>query len=71
MLELAQHAIIAEQITSVLAGFLPEPAIKIIGPYWTRGVFDSLDLLATITGGLLALVVLSCLLPENNDARSQ
>ncbi len=71
ILELAQHAIIAEKITGILVDFLPKAATKIIGPYWTRGVFDPLDLLATIIGGFLAIVVLSCLLPENNDARSQ
>ena len=71
ILELTQHGIITEQITGVLVDFLPKTAIEIIGPYWSRGVFDPLDLLATLIGGLLALVLLSCLLPENYDARSQ
>ena len=71
ILELAQHAIFAEKITSVLVDFLPKTVIEIIGPYWARGIFDPLDLLATIIGGLLALVLLSCLLTENDDERSQ
>ena len=67
ILELARHAIVAEKITVVLVDFLPEAATKIIGPYWTRGVFDPLDLVATLIGGLLALFVLSRRLPEKND----
>ena len=71
VLELAQHAIVAEKITGVLVDFLPKTAIEIIGPYWTRGVFDPFDLLATLIGGLLALFILTCLLSENDHARSE
>jgi len=71
ILELTQHAIVADQITDILMDFLSEAATNIIEPYWTRGVFDPLDLLATVVGGLLALVLLSGLLTENQDARSQ
>ena len=71
LLELAQHAIVADQVTGFLGRLLPETVMNIIGPYWTRGIFDPLDLLATFIGGLLALVILSWLRSESDDARDQ
>lgn len=71
LLELAQHAIFADQVTGFLVKLLPETVMKIIGPYWTRGIFDPLDLLATFIGGLLALVILSWLRTEADDSSGQ
>jgi hypothetical protein len=40
-------------------------------PYWTRGVFDPLDLAATLAGGLVALVLLARLPAEARDAHAR
>jgi len=32
---------------------------EMISPYWNRGVFDPLDLIATVVGGLSALTILT------------
>lgn len=66
VLELAQHPAIAAPVSAWLPALLPEPAWEIIGPYWTRGSFDPLDLLATFAGGTIA-VLLFPVSRNNND----
>jgi hypothetical protein len=69
LLELSQARIIAEPIGAWLSESLPHSIWSISESYWTRGVFDSLDLLATIVGGTLALVFLAYLPLRSNDVR--
>ncbi|MDH3449026.1 MAG: hypothetical protein OEO18_12870 [Gammaproteobacteria bacterium] len=66
-LELSQHSIFAESFSSWLITNLVEPIWLIFVPYWTRGVFDPLDLLATLVGGIIALTLLTHLPKENSD----
>lgn len=58
-LEVAQADPAAAKLTTWLAPRLPDPAWYMVGPYLERGVFDPLDLFATLVGGSLALAVLS------------
>ena len=59
LLEISQHPLIAEPLASWLADTLFISTWEIIGPYWERGVFDPQDIIATVTGGLAALAILS------------
>jgi hypothetical protein len=58
LLELTQHPLLAVPASGLLPAILPEPIWEVIGPYWLRGSFDPLDLLATVAGGSIALAVL-------------
>lgn len=58
-LELTQAPVVAGRIADWLGSILPASAWGAIGPYWQRGVFDPLDLLATFAGGAAALLLLS------------
>jgi hypothetical protein len=69
LLEISQHPVIAEPLVSWLAGTLFVSTWEIIGPYWKRGVFDSLDMIATVAGGLAALTILTCLSTEHYNDR--
>ena len=60
-LELSQAPAIAEPLSALLAGALSGSTWELLGPYWTRGAFDRLDLVATVLGGSIALAVLTCL----------
>ncbi len=57
MLELAQHPLVAAPLSDRLHDMVTESTWQVIGPYWTRGSFDPLDLLATLAGGVIALVL--------------
>jgi hypothetical protein len=61
VLELTQHALVAERIAGFLEYYSPGIVVGITGPYWIRGVFDPFDLIATVAGGMLAMALLSCL----------
>lgn len=67
-LELSQYPGIAKPISTSLYNILSEPIWDLIGPYWSRGVFDPLDLLATLIGGSIALILLGHLPKESTDA---
>lgn len=69
LLEISQHPVIAEPLGSWLADKLFVSVWRVIGPYWERGVFDPLDMIATVAGGLAALTLLTCLSTENYDDR--
>ena len=58
-LELTQHPLIAAPLSTWLPAILGDPAWTLLGPYWFRGTFDPLDLLATAGGGAIALAVLA------------
>jgi hypothetical protein len=68
LLELSQFPTLAKPISIWLATVLSEPGWEVVRPYWSRGVFDPLDLLATLVGGYFALVLLSHLPRVNADA---
>lgn len=65
-LELSQFPAIAEPLGTLLTGTLSGSTWELVGPYWTRGVFDQLDLVATVLGGFIALAVLTYLPSEHN-----
>ena len=67
-LEITQAAFIASPIVAWLSETLPVPVWELIGPYWIRGVFDPLDLLATVVGGTIAMVILTRLPRERKHA---
>jgi hypothetical protein len=68
LLELTQHPAIGEPLSGWLATVLPGSVWEIIQPYWTRGVFDQQDLLATLAGGVIALALLTQFSTEKNHA---
>lgn len=47
LLEISQHPVFAKPLAAWLADTLFVSARETIGPYWNRGVFDPLDLIAT------------------------
>ena len=57
-LEISQHPSITEPLSTWFSSFLSEFIWDLVGPYWIRGVFDPLDLLATLAGGIIAFVLL-------------
>ncbi len=59
LLELTQHPLIAAPLADRLPGLVNESIWATIGPYWTRGVFDPVDLLATLAGGAIALLLIA------------
>ena len=59
LLEVSQNPVVTEPLVSWLADTLPIPIWKFIEPYWDRGVFDPLDVLATLAGGVLALLLVT------------
>ena len=67
-LELTQHPTVSEHFSTWLAGILSESSWGLIGPYWSRGAFDQLDLVATLIGGFIALALLSYLPNKATDA---
>ena len=59
ILELTQLPIVAVPLSGWLSAILSASVWEIIGPYWIRGIFDLNDLLATLVGGFVALVLLT------------
>ena len=59
LLEISQHPMIAKHLASWLADTLSISTWEMISPYWNRGVFDPLDLIATVVGGLTVLALLT------------
>lgn len=57
-LELTQAPFIASRLADSLEPVVDAYLWNAIGPYWQRGVFDPLDLLATVAGGALAILLL-------------
>ncbi len=66
-LELLQLPALSGPLSTWLAGILPETSWEIVRPYWTRGVFDRLDMFATLMGGLIALFLLSRISGSRQD----
>jgi hypothetical protein len=58
-LEISQHVVFAEFISNWIMADFSDSTRALIGPYWARGVFDPLDLLATLMGGGIALYLLT------------
>jgi hypothetical protein len=59
VLELSQHQVFAGPISSWTSTYLFDSIEKLIGPYWSHGIFDPTDLLATLLGGGIALSLFS------------
>lgn len=66
-LELTQAPLIAAGLADWLGAILPASVWGAFGPYWQRGVFDPLDLLATFAGGAAAILLLSRFSTERPD----
>ena len=69
LLETTQHRAIAEPLVSWLSETLLVSTWEVVEPYWSRGVFDPLDIIATVAGGLAALIILTYLSTEHRDDR--
>ncbi|NCF38274.1 MAG: hypothetical protein GWP56_18180 [Gammaproteobacteria bacterium] len=67
VLEATQATTIAGRIVDWLGTLLPAALWDLIGPYWQRGVFDPLDLVATLAGGAFAILLLSRFPTEKAD----
>ena len=70
-LEVSQHPFFAEPLSTWLVTVVPGSGWEILGPYWTRGVFDPMDLIATLAGGLIALVLLNYLPMEKGNVHNR
>ena len=68
-LEVSQHLVIAEPVSTWIRNNLSGSMWTLIGPYWSRGVYDPLDLLATFTGGVIAWFLLTRFPLEKDDVR--
>ena len=69
-LELSQYPGVSMLISTWLYDISAGPIWDIIGPYWSRGVFDPVDLLATLIGGSIASILLDHLPEENSGANT-
>ena len=58
-LEISQHSIFAEFISDWIMTGISDSTRALIGPYWARGVFDPLDLFASLMGGGIAFYLLA------------
>jgi hypothetical protein len=66
-LEISQVSIVAKPLASWLSETFPLSIWELFGPYWAHGVFDPIDLLATVIGGAIALAALTYLPREVKD----
>jgi hypothetical protein len=66
-LELSQHSIIAERLADWTSAIVPSFVSTLIAPYWSRGIFDRGDVLATLLGGGIALYLLSHLPTDTSE----
>jgi hypothetical protein len=71
LLEISQARIIAEPIGAWLSDSLPKSIWAIAESYWTRGVFDPQDLLATFIGGSISLTLIACIPWRSKDVRDK
>lgn len=67
LLELSQAPIVAKPLIEWLAGFLSASGWELVGPYWIRGTFDWLDMLASVIGGFIAIAILINKTGEQGD----
>ena len=67
-LEISQHPSIAKPLSQYFPNIFSEPIWEFVSSYWSRGVFDPLDLLATLIGGSIVFILLGLLRKENTDA---
>ena len=58
-LEISQQPIFAQNIACWLMNNCPEVIGHLLIPFWSRGVFDLLDLFATLMGGAIAIFLLA------------
>ena len=67
-LEVTQAPVFGARLTAWLEPVVPAAVWNVVGPYWQHGVFDPLDLLATLVGGAIALLALSRFHGEESHA---
>lgn len=67
IMEISQHAAPSAWIAGWLPQAVPESIWNLFGPYWEQGVFDPIDLIATLIGGLIALILISRLPIERRN----
>ncbi len=70
-LEVSQVPVVSVPLAGQLEGILPDSAFELVASYWANGVFDPLDLFATIAGGTLALALLAYLSLEKKNETEQ
>jgi hypothetical protein len=70
-LELLQLPVLARPLSTWLSANLSESSWETVYPYWTRGTFDYLDLIATLTGGLIAMVLLTRISASSRDVSNR
>ena len=68
VLELTQISVFSKALMTSLPKVLPEQAWQLVGPYWQRGMFDPLDLTATLLGGLITLFLVTQLWGKESHA---
>lgn len=66
-LEISQYLLASEPLKTWLAESLSVSVWELVGPYWTHGAFDTLDLLATVFGGLIALAIITYFPAKHDD----
>ena len=70
LLELSQISMLSRPLSAWLAESTPAGVHSMLGAYWSRGVFDPLDLLAILVGGGAAgFVLLAGSPPRKRDVR--
>jgi len=68
VLEISQHAVPSAWISARFPEAISESGWNLLGPYWTRGVFDPIDLFATLVGGSIAIALITRLPTEKRNA---
>jgi hypothetical protein len=58
LLEISQHSNLSARVLSGLGDLLADSSLQLVSPYWARGTYDPVDLLATLAGGLLATALI-------------
>jgi len=58
LLEISQHSYLSARVLSGLGDLLADSSLQLVSPYWSRGTYDPVDLLATLAGGLLATALI-------------
>ena len=68
--EFSQLQAVAGEVTGWLDTVLPEALFIRVAPYWSSGVFDPLDIAATLAGGAIAMLLLA-MFSRSRDAHTR
>lgn len=69
--ELSQTPVIAQSVSSGISIIFIDSISTLFGPYWSRGVFEPLDMLATLMGGGIAMYLIIYLPLEKTNERNK